>query len=72
MSRSPSEVKVGDLVVTAGARATEQRLADPAEHPDRHGHAPRPPTRRGTITVAPAADLTSLETVQVLTRVTGS
>jgi rod shape-determining protein MreC len=67
----PSEIKVGDLIVTAGARATDNASLIPPNIPiGTVTAAPSDPA--GTITVAPVADLTSLETVQVLTRVTGS
>lgn len=68
---SPGEVRVGDLVVTAGARATENASLIPPNIPIGTVTAV-PSNPGGTITVSPAADLTSLETVQVLTRVTGS
>jgi rod shape-determining protein MreC len=70
----PSEVKVGDLIVTAGERATQHASLFPANIPI--GQVTQVPSAAnpasGTITVTPAADLTSLETVQVLTRVPGA
>jgi rod shape-determining protein MreC len=69
----PSEVKVGDLIVTAGERATQHASLFPANIPI--GQVTQVPSAAnpasGTITVTPAADLTSLESVQVLTRVPG-
>jgi len=65
---SPSEVKLGDLVVTAGERATAGATLFPANiligQVTAVASAADP---LGTITVTPAADLTSLESVQVLT-----
>jgi rod shape-determining protein MreC len=64
----PGEVKVGDLIVTAGERATHGASLIPANIPiGKVTSVPSNPA--GTITVAPAADLSSLESVQVLTRV---
>jgi rod shape-determining protein MreC len=64
----PSEVKLGDLVVTAGERATAGATLFPANiligQVTAVASAADP---LGTITVTPAADLTSLESVQVLT-----
>ena len=57
--------------MTAGARATANASLIPPNIPiGTVTAAPSDPA--GTITVAPVADLTALETVQVLTRVTGS
>jgi rod shape-determining protein MreC len=66
----PSEVKLGDLVVTAGERATLNATLFPAGILiGRVTSVPSATDPLGTITVTPAADLTSLETVQVLTKV---
>ena len=69
----PSEIKVGDLIVTAGERATQNASLFPANVPIGQVTAvPAAADPTGTITVSPAADLTSLENVQVLTRVPGA
>jgi rod shape-determining protein MreC len=68
----PGEVKVGDLVVTAGERATAGASLFPANIPiGQVTSVPPAANPSGSITVTPAADLTSLETVQVLTRTPG-
>jgi rod shape-determining protein MreC len=69
----PGEVKVGDLIVTAGARATQNASLFPANLMiGQVTSVPTPTNPTGAIIVAPAADLTSLENVQVLTRVPGA
>jgi cell shape-determining protein MreC len=66
----PSEVKVGDLVVTAGEQDTDGGSFFPANVPI--GVVKGAATSSGgVITVSPAADLSSLDTVQVLTSVPG-
>jgi rod shape-determining protein MreC len=64
----PSEVKLGDLVVTAGEHATLNSTLFPANILiGKVTAVPSAADPLGTITVTPAADLTSLESVQVLT-----
>ena len=68
----PSKVKVGDLIVTAGARATNHASLFPANLTiGQVTSVPTPTDPTGAIIVAPAADLPSLENVQVLTQVPG-
>ncbi|HXR28706.1 MAG TPA: rod shape-determining protein MreC [Solirubrobacteraceae bacterium] len=64
----PSEVKVGDLIVTAGEQATAGASFFPADVPIGVVKAAAT-SSSGVITVSPAADLSSLDTVQVLTAV---
>ena len=67
----PSEIKVGDLIVTAGEQNTGGASFFPADLPI--GAVTAAATSSGAvITVSPAADLSSLDTVQVLTAVGGS
>jgi rod shape-determining protein MreC len=64
----PTKVNVGDLIVTAGREDTDGASFFPAKIPIgvvKHSAT----TAGGVITVAPAADLGSLGTVQVLTAV---
>ncbi|MGA2008518.1 MAG: rod shape-determining protein MreC [Solirubrobacteraceae bacterium] len=69
----PSEVKVGDLIVTAGERATQGGSLFPPNIPiGRVTGVPAAGSAGGSILVAPAADLTSLDNVQVLTRLPGA
>jgi rod shape-determining protein MreC len=66
----PGDVHVGDLIVTAGARLTDHASFFPADIPIGTVTAvPNQTNPLGAITVAPTADLTSLEHLQVLTRV---
>jgi len=68
----PSEVRVGDLIVTAGERDTQNASLFPPNIPiGQVTSVPSTGSAGGTIIVAPAADLTSLDNVQVLTKVTG-
>ncbi len=70
---NPSEIRVGDLIVTAGERATHGASLFPPGIPiGTVKSVPSAASASGTITVTPAADLTSLESVQVLTRVPGA
>ena len=70
---SPQEIRSGDLVVTAGARATQNASLFPAGLViGTVTGVPGPADPLGTITVAPAADLTSLEHLQILTSVPGA
>ncbi len=69
---NPSEVKVGDLIVTAGERATDDASLFPPDIPiGQVTSVPSAGSAGGAIVVAPAADLTSLDNVQVLTAVPG-
>jgi rod shape-determining protein MreC len=69
----PSEVKVGDLIVTAGERATDNASLFPANLLiGKVTAVPSAADPSGSIIVAPAADLTSLQNVQVLTKVPGA
>jgi rod shape-determining protein MreC len=64
----PSEVKVGDLIVTAGEQNTDGASFFPADLPI--GIVKGAATSSGgVITVSPSADLSSLGSVQVLTAV---
>jgi rod shape-determining protein MreC len=64
----PNEVKVGDLIVTAGEQDTDGASFFPADIPI--GTVKNTTTSvGGVITVAPSADLSSLGSVQVLTAV---
>jgi rod shape-determining protein MreC len=68
----PTKVKVGDQIVTAGDTLTGgASLYPPSLLIGTVKSVPPPGNSTGTITVAPAADLGALETVQVLTRVHG-
>jgi rod shape-determining protein MreC len=68
----PSEVKVGDLIVTAGERATDNASIFPANIPiGQVTSAPSAANPGGSIVVGAAADLTSLQNVEVLTTVPG-
>jgi rod shape-determining protein MreC len=67
---SPSEVKVGDLIVTAGEQDTDGGSFFPAGVPIGIVKGATT-TSGGVITVSPSADLSSLDTVQVLTAVPG-
>ncbi len=69
----PGEVKVGDLIVTAGERATDNASLFPPNIPIGQVTAvPSAASPGGAIIVSPAADLTSLDSVQVLTKVRGT
>ena len=69
---NPSEVKAGDLIVTAGERATQNTSLFPPDIPiGQVTSVPSAGSPGGAILVAPAADLTSLDSVQVLTKVPG-
>ncbi|HEY7965742.1 MAG TPA: rod shape-determining protein MreC [Solirubrobacteraceae bacterium] len=63
----PSEVSVGDLIVTAGERTTQNASFFPAGI--LIGKVTGVNVNNDAITVEPAADLTSLDRVQVLTAV---
>ena len=63
----PTEVSVGDLIVTAGERTTQNASFFPAGI--LIGKVTAVSATNDTVNVAAAADLTSLETVQVLTSV---
>ncbi len=66
----PTTVKVGDLIVTAGERLTAGASLFPANIViGQVTGVPSAANPLGTITVTPAANLTSLQNVQVLTRV---
>ena len=65
-------IKVGDLIVTAGERATQHASLFPANLLiGQVTSVPPAANPSGAITVSPAADLTSLDSVQVLTKVPG-
>ncbi len=68
----PSKVKVGDLIVTAGERSGNASLFPANILIGQVTTVPSAANPVGTITVTPAADLTSLQTVQVLTKVPGA
>jgi len=63
----PGQVKVGDLVVSAGWQSTHDASFFPAGLPI--GTVTSVDASAATATVAPAADLGSLENVQVLTQI---
>jgi rod shape-determining protein MreC len=65
----PSEVKVGDLIVTAGDQATDDASLFPANIliGEVTSVPPADNPAGSAVTVTPAADLTALDAVQVLT-----
>ena len=66
------KIRVGDLIVTAGERATQHASLFPANLLiGQVTSVPPAANPSGAITVSPAADLTSLDSVQVLTKVPG-
>jgi rod shape-determining protein MreC len=68
----PGKVKVGDLIVTAGERATDNASIFPANLLiGEVTSVPSAANPGGSIVVSPAADLTSLDNVEVLTTVPG-
>jgi rod shape-determining protein MreC len=66
----PSEISVGDIIVTAGERTTQNGSLFPANIPI--GRVTSVDQAGDDASVQPAADLSSLDSVQVLTSVPGA